>query len=683
VVTVTLQAGAEPVPGYRLLRPLGKGGFGEVWSAQGPGGFPVALKIIRLEGSGAALEMRSLTLMTQLRHAHLLDYFGAWRSADLLIIAMALADRTLLDRLRECQAQGLPGIPPGELLEYMQEAAKGIDYLNEARHTAEGKADVGIVHRDIKPANLLLVGGSVKVSDFGLAKLLEQTLASNSGSMTVTYAAPEFFEGHTSRFSDQYSLAVTYCQLRSGRFPFSGNIAQLSVGHLSQPPDLSMLPEGERAAVARALAKKPEDRWPSCRAFAQALAQPPAHAPGVPHTPRPQPTRQPLPQPVVARTTVEERPHSATPAAVPALQTALPTTVVAPQPPPAYRSPRSRGGQGGWWAAGAVSLVLVIVLLFLVLNQEKDSSRPKGALPNTGGKQKGSSNNSPPQVGGANPPVQPAEEIVNSIGMKLVRIPHGTFLMGSPETEEGHQKNEKQHEVAITKDFYLGMYLVTQKEFQRVMKYNPSCFSLDGTGRPGVNYILAPGEGKAMVVGSSETYPVESVSWHETKEFCEKLSALDAEQKAGRKYRLPTEAEWEYACRGGATSPFHFGNTISAKDANFLSSEYPYGGAAKSPSLQRTTKVGSYPANAFRLHDMHGNVWEWCEDWYDENYSTDPAARTDPQGPATGTFRVLRGGSYGDIGGYCRAAYRYCNDPSIHYFTVGFRVVLVVAPKTP
>src|SRR5262249_419126 len=170
------QAGTEPVPGYSLVKPLGKGAFGEVWSAVGPGNFQAALKFIRLDGT-AALEARSLTLLTQLRHAHLLACFGSWQSYDRLILAMELADGTLLDRLKGCLAEGLPGIPHPELLEYMREAAKGIDYLNEPRHTVGDRQEAGIQHRDIKPANLLLVGGSVKVGDFGLAKLLEQTMA--------------------------------------------------------------------------------------------------------------------------------------------------------------------------------------------------------------------------------------------------------------------------------------------------------------------------------------------------------------------------------------------------------------------------------------------------------------------------------------------------------------------------
>lgn len=268
-----LYLGSEVIPGYKLVRKLGKGGFGEVWEAKGPGGFSVALKFVHLQGHAAALEVRSLDLMKSLRHPNLLGLFGAWERQGYLIMAMELAEGTLQDRLKQAIASGLPGVPIGELLEVFYEAAKGIDFLNEPRHSlGDGSAPIGIQHRDIKPQNILLLGGSAKVADFGLAKLLESTVCASSGSMSPAYSAPEFSQGKTTRWSDQYSLAVSYCQLRGNRLPFSGTLAQVLAGHLSLPPDLSMIPqEPERQVVARALSKVPDKRWPSCRHFVEAL----------------------------------------------------------------------------------------------------------------------------------------------------------------------------------------------------------------------------------------------------------------------------------------------------------------------------------------------------------------------------------------------------------------------------
>jgi serine/threonine protein kinase len=264
-----LMPGMRPVPEYELVKILGQGGYGEVWKALGPGGVLVALKFIRLDARVGEIELRSLGLMKNIHHPHLSGIAGIWQCEGLLIIAMELGDGTLMDALLESKREGRSGIPADQLCEYMREAAKGIDYLSTLQ----------IVHRDIKPQNLLLVGGGVKVADFGLAKLLEQALATSSGAMTPAYAAPEFFRGEANSQSDQYALAVSYCQLRGGRLPFAGSVAELMAGHLMNPPDLSMLPEPERPIVARALAKNSSERWPDCRSFVRALEQ--AAQPGV------------------------------------------------------------------------------------------------------------------------------------------------------------------------------------------------------------------------------------------------------------------------------------------------------------------------------------------------------------------------------------------------------------------
>ena len=184
---------------------------------------------------------------------------------------MELADGSLWDRLVESNRRGLLGIPRGELLGYLSGAASGIDYLNDRRHAVAGRDGVGVQHRDLKPSNILLFGGGVKVADLGMARAMEGDRTGHTGIWTYSYAPPEFFRGETARQSDQYSLAVTYCQLRGGRFPFAGSAATVTAGHLFGRPDLDALPEPERPAMTRALAKEPGDRWPNCRAFIDAL----------------------------------------------------------------------------------------------------------------------------------------------------------------------------------------------------------------------------------------------------------------------------------------------------------------------------------------------------------------------------------------------------------------------------
>ncbi len=256
----------------------------------------------------------------------------------------------------------------------------------------------------------------------------------------------------------------------------------------------------------------------------------------------------------------------------------------------------------------------------------------------------------------------PAAALTNSIGMKLALIPKGKFKMGSPVTESDRDASDEgpQHEVEISQPFYLGIYEVTQAEYQKVMGNNPSHFCATGAGKDKVKGMDTSG------------FPVENVSFDEAKQFCDKLSSLPAEKEAGRVYRLPTEAEWEYACRAGTTTPFHFGDSFSSTQANYEGT--PYGKALRGPNLQRTCKVGSYTPNAFGLYDMHGNVAEWVLDVYDKAYYAN-SPRVDPMGPATGTSRLTRGGSWAHGPRICRAAYRApANNARAN--TLGIRVVM-------
>jgi formylglycine-generating enzyme required for sulfatase activity len=260
------------------------------------------------------------------------------------------------------------------------------------------------------------------------------------------------------------------------------------------------------------------------------------------------------------------------------------------------------------------------------------------------------------QKQGVDTPRSLARRLTNSIDLAMVLIPAGTFRMGSPSSESERGKDEgPQHEVTITRPFYMGIYPVTQRQYEAVIGHNPSYFN---------NWK-----------GGSPDHPVENVSWEDAVEFCRRLSARAAERETGRVYRLPTEAEWEYACRGGMPMPFSSGVTLTSHEANF-NGNYPYGPVPRGPYLERTTRVGSYLPNPYGLYDMHGNVWEWCSDYYDANYYRN-SPRYDPSGPPAGHLRVVRGGSCYNIGRFCRATYRFGVAPGNRDLDVGLRVVMV------
>src|SRR5262245_20123960 len=269
-MAVRIETQAEPLPGYRLIERLGGGGFGEVWKCEAPGGLHKAIKFVfgnlDLAGDGgqrAEQELKALKRVMTVRHPYVLSLERFDIIDGQLLIVMELADRNLWDRYRECRTQGLAGIPREELLAYMEETAEALDLMN---------IQYQLQHLDIKPQNIFLVHNHVKVADFGLVKDLEGSQASVTGGITPVYAAPETFDGKVSRFSDQYSFAIVYQEMLTGVRPFSGhNVRQLIMQHLSAEPDVSSLPAAERPAIARALSKEPDQRFPTCRDMVHAL----------------------------------------------------------------------------------------------------------------------------------------------------------------------------------------------------------------------------------------------------------------------------------------------------------------------------------------------------------------------------------------------------------------------------
>jgi formylglycine-generating enzyme required for sulfatase activity len=237
----------------------------------------------------------------------------------------------------------------------------------------------------------------------------------------------------------------------------------------------------------------------------------------------------------------------------------------------------------------------------------------------------------------------------NSLGMELALIPPGSFEMGSPKSDKERRSNEDPVSVTLTRPYWLGRTEVTRKQWKGVMGTEP-WRSQSGT----------------------EDHPATEIWWEDASAFCRKLSGV--REGSGWTYRLPTEAEWEWACRGGTLTAFWFGNELNGRQAN-CDGNSPYGTSQKGPYKQGTTAVGSYGANPFGLWDMHGNVWEWCADWYQQAL---PGGEN-PEVTSGGWLRVIRGGSWRDNAVFCRSAYRYGDEPGYRDNNLGFRVLAALS----
>ena len=264
-MSVSPQRSMEPIPGYRLYERVGAGGYGEVWSAEAPGELVKAVKFVYgyLNEERASREMKALQRIKGVRHPFILSLERIEIVDGHLIIVTELADCSLKDRFEVCRQAGQPGIARDELLSHLRDAADALDYMN-TQH--------GLQHLDVKPENLLLVGGRIKVADFGLVKDMEETSASMMGGLTPLYAPPEVFDGRPSRRSDQYSLAIVYQEMLTGMLPFPGKTAaQLAAQHLSAQPRLNNLSDDDRAVIAKALSKDPDSRYNNCRELVNSL----------------------------------------------------------------------------------------------------------------------------------------------------------------------------------------------------------------------------------------------------------------------------------------------------------------------------------------------------------------------------------------------------------------------------
>ena len=650
---------------YRVLKELGRGGMGAVYLALDPRlDRKLALKVMLPEfaADAGAKErfLREARAAAKITHDNVVIVHEADERDGVPYIAMQFLQGYPLDQY--LKTKGTPALP--HVVRIGREAALGL----AAAHA------LGLVHRDIKPANLWLESpnGRVKVLDFGLAKPVgTDAELTKSGAVvgTPAFMSPEQARGlKVDARTDLFSLGAVLYRLCTGKTPFAGpNVMAVLAAVLTDDPtpvrELNPnVPEPLAALIHQLLAKNPADRPQTASEVAKRLRAvleqltTPAVAEAVPLATAADDSRS---VPVV----VHAVPHQP-PVVVPMQITARPEDAFAnldandgaggvteaDAAPAAPRSERKAGGKGALIAAG-VAVLLAVVAGAAVVSQmgKKKDPEAKGSDAGTTGGEKGKGD---PKV--PNAPVGPLPATYkNGIGMEFVKVPKGTAWLGGGAGNQGETK------VVIEQDFYLGKYEVTQAEWEAVTGLNPSHFSRTGNGKDAV---------KDISDADLKRFPVEHVSWDDCQVFIERLNKKEA--GSGWVYRLPKEAEWEYACRGGPadkpTSAFDF---YFAKPTNTLLPEQANFAWAEGKGLGRTCKVGSYEPNLLGLYDMHGNVWEWCDD-----------AEKAPDGAS---LRVLRGGCCNLGSGRCRAAEHLSSPPSNRLGTLGLRLARVPAEKPP
>jgi len=708
-------------PRYRVVAALGTGGMGAVYRAEHRlMDRPVALKVIRgdLLGNEAMVERfrREVKAAARLAsHPNIVAAYDAEQAGETHMLVMEFIEGTDLAKLVKRRGP----LPVGEACEYARQAALGLQHAFKD----------GMVHRDIKPQNLMLTTrGQIKILDFGLARFASE-IASQGGLTaegmvlgSADYIAPEQIDDpHAADIrADIYSLGCTLYFLLAGGPPFpDGSLIQKLMAHREKTPRplaevrAGVPPELARV-VERMMAKTPSLRPSTPAEVVLALA---------PFTDAFERGGQTLDLPerdLAPKGVTKSDPG---PTAVERLLSDSALDSGRPRPGSTAIERLSRLGPRAWWAAAGLLLLGFIFAWAVVLrvktangmielvNLPKDAevlvdgeevavTWPGGGKPAvvtvTPGKHKIIVKKDGLETSGDEVTVQaqgkekftmrfvaPAKlthelpkddgqaPIKNSIGMTLKLIPAGEFFMGSADDAiEAENQEKPSHRVRISKPFYLGVCEVTQGQYEAVMGNNPSHFSANGGGN-------------GRVAGqSTDDFPVENVSWLDAIQFSNKLSEKEGKQPFyqidgkhirvpdwnGQGYRLPTEAEWEYACRANASTPTRFSFGDNALELGVY-------GWFDGNSDSRTHPVNQKRPNGFGLYDMHGNVWEWCWDWHLGEYYNQSSA-DNPTGPAGASDRVVRGGSWSREPRDCRSAYRNRGAPGHRDYFLGFRLAL-------
>lgn len=627
----------DKIYNYTLEKYLGRGSYGEVWLAKksielSDDGILVALKFVayqpqknRTEDDFIKQVKREVgTWIKASGHKNIIsvqDGF-AFRDDTFVIVSDFAEGGSLGDWL---QANGGKSPSLEKTVEIMSEILDGLTHLHSQNPEK-------IIHRDLKPDNVLFKSGVPCITDFGVSRM-SQTITQSMAQMAATsagtplYMSPESFNNQpASRSMDIWSAGVILYQMLSGSFPYyADNPISLAIEVISGNPPKPLssdVPNQFRVVVAKALEKDVSRRFQTAEELKASLKE-------------------------VLKSLKSEQTQLDGKGTIIDEDFQIPVTDDLGKVDANDNLDNKRKYLNLIWILIGTLVVfpIIIVTLFVIFKPTKtietSNLNSNNELLNQNSNKTNNQNNKTDNrplnenISANIFKINPnggMQTFKNSIGMEFVKIPSGSFMMGSPENEKGRNSDETQHQVTISKSFYMGIYEVTQGQWKTLIARNPSKFSTCG-----------------------DNCPVEFVNWQDIQEFIKKLNA-----KGEGTYRLPTEAEWEYACRAGKIDEYEGSNLseIAWYDEN---------------SDNRTHPVGQKKPNPWGLYDMHGNVYEFLQDWYG-NYPN--GSVVDPKGQNTGIYTVIRGGSWGGSAENLRAASRSSGSPVFHLGDLGFRLVM-------
>ena len=646
---------------YEIIEKLGQGGMGVVWKANDQQlGDEVVIKMPLVNSEQVILQRFAAEAQMMRRHSignpNIIDIQGVGDVDETPYYVMRFLPGGSLEDRCPLVTTGAAKEFNVETFEWLVGIGKALDYLHSK----------GVLHRDVKPANILFnESGDAYLADFGIAKnptevtnFTQGPTAPGTSPGTFGYMAPEVLDpdpdSPAAGTADQYALAVTLHETIAGKRPYdASNVIKLyrqtQQGCTPLRESFAEMPEAASQAVVRALSADPRQRFDSCRSFADTFLDGLRNRGATPVTPVAPPQPDPVPEEDGTRefhqAEYREQLEKQKPVGGGGLDIA--GSIKGQPQVPVKPTGGSTGPNGrrliGWMVGGALAVGAVVLgLIFSGLFNGDSNPSTTDQIASSEITTNQPVPVSPSSSADSSPANTPKQEITNSIGMKFRLIAAGEFMMGSPESEADRDDDELQHRVEISGDFYMGKFEVTQGQWKSVMGTEP--WKGEDAVKEGVDFAA--------------TY----VSWEDAVEFCKKLSARD-----GVDYRLPSEAEWEYACRGGSELAYSFGDAASD-----LGKYAWFDDNADSIGEDYAHEVGQKRANDFGLHDMHGNAWEWCGDFYGDY---DSSETRDPTGASDGTLRVLRGGSWFNSSRSCRSADRLRRSPDLRSSFLGFRVL--------